>query len=31
MFIDSITIALQGETMAMHKVRIVPLSTKAVS
>ncbi|KRY33947.1 hypothetical protein T01_3310 [Trichinella spiralis] len=31
MFIDSIAIALQGETMGMHKVRIVSLSPKAVS
>ncbi|KRX12574.1 hypothetical protein T07_778 [Trichinella nelsoni] len=30
MFIDSIAIALQGETMGMHKVRIVSLSPKAV-
>ncbi|KRY33810.1 hypothetical protein T01_4724 [Trichinella spiralis] len=31
MFIDSIDYALQGETMGMHKVRIVSLSPKAVS
>ncbi|XP_003379230.1 hypothetical protein Tsp_02898 [Trichinella spiralis] len=30
-FTDSIAIALQGETMGMHKVRIVSLSPKAVS
>ncbi|XP_003370086.1 hypothetical protein Tsp_13494, partial [Trichinella spiralis] len=30
-FIDSIDNALQGETMGMHKVRIVSLSPKAVS
>ncbi|KRX13822.1 hypothetical protein T07_7923 [Trichinella nelsoni] len=31
MFIDSIDYALQGETMGMHRVRIVSLSPKAVS
>ncbi|KRX12212.1 hypothetical protein T07_10537 [Trichinella nelsoni] len=30
MFIDSTDYALQGETMGMHKVRIVSLSPKAV-
>ncbi|KRY21244.1 hypothetical protein T12_13463 [Trichinella patagoniensis] len=31
MFIDSIDYALQGETMGMHKVRIVSLSPKSAS